>query len=289
MESIQAGGTSETSFILWAGQVVNQTRPITRNVCIPNAPVFRERRRSLAQRCLAQTISSGIPSPAAAEGSPSPAGPALSLLVPSCSASAPGLLCAEDGAKSHRRALPGSPAPTTRPRQHLAGPSRTGPPPPRKVRGVIFESAQNSARLLHKSPYYSSSVGSKSGGGCTSAGALVGSRVFGEGDARRRWRLPGAGCGRPGRSGSAGEGGRGAAAAAAAAVSPFPSPGSAGACSLCPQPWTIFVRTTRETEKERIWGGKERRVPIWSASRLGSRDGKGWWRVLIFPLGEDES
>lgn len=123
--------------------------------------------------------------------------------MPSCSASAPGLFCAEDGAKSHRQALPGPPAATTQPQQHLAGPPRTGPPPARKVQGVIFESSQNSARLLHKSPYYSSSVGSKSGGGCTSAGALVGGRVVGEGDARRRCRVPGAGCGRPGRSGSA--------------------------------------------------------------------------------------
>lgn len=231
-------------------------------VHIECAPYFGSAGGAWLRAAWLQIISSGMPSPAAAEGSPSPAGPVLSLLVPSCSASAPGLFCAEDGAKSHRRALPGPPAPTTQPQQHLAGPPRTGPLPPRKVQGVIFESAQNSARLLHKSPYYSSSVGSKSGGGCTSAGALVGGRVVGEGDARRRWRLPGAGCGRPGRSGSAGEGGRGAAAAAAAAVSPFPSPGSAGACSLCPQPWTIFVRTTRETEKERIWGGKERRVPI---------------------------
>lgn len=224
-------------------------------------PVFRERRRNLAPRCLASDHL--LEDPLAGRGGGQPLSSRTRTFLTGAQLFC---LCPRSvlrrGWGQEPQAFPGSPAPTTQPQQHLAGPPRTGPPPPRKVQGVIFESAQNSARLLHKSPYYSSSVGSKSGGGCTSAGALVGSRVFGEGDARRRWRLPGAGRGRPGRSGSAGEGGRGAAAAAAAAVSPFPSPGSAGACSLCPQPWTIFVRTTRETEKERIWGGKERRVPI---------------------------
>lgn len=80
-----------------------------------------------------------------------------------CPTSAPALFYLEEATKSRSQAPPASP----QPHQHLAGPPRTSPVPPhplppRKVHGIIFEGAQNSARLLHKSPYYSSSVGRKS-------------------------------------------------------------------------------------------------------------------------------
>lgn len=63
-----------------------------------------------------------------------------------------------------------------------------------------------------------------------------------------QWRLP-----ELGRSGSADEGGR---AAAATAVSPFPSPGSAGACSLVPAALDhICQNYSRDGEKRENLGG----------------------------------
>lgn len=137
------------------------------------------------------------------------------------------------------------------PRSHPAtsaapgGTPRPALPLPEKRRGVIFESAQNSARLPHKSPYYSSGVGSKSG----------------EDAARRSPRRRALGAGRCPGLRAAGAGRRKRSRGGGGGSFPFPQPWLRGRMLTVPAAWTIFVRTTRETEKERIWGGKERRVP----------------------------
>lgn len=148
-----------------------------------------------------------------------------------------------DGARSRSRALPG---PIPPPQRHLAGPRGRPCPSPKSGGALFLKAPKNSARLPHKSPYYSSGVGSKSGE--DAARRSPRRRALGAG------RCPGlraAGAGRRKRSRGGGGGGS----------FPFPQPWLRGRMLTVPAAWTIFVRTTRETEKERIWGGKERRVP----------------------------
>lgn len=125
-----------------------------------------------------------------------------------------------------------------------------------------------------KPPYYSPGVGAR--GRCrTSGGAPARGRALGPalGPGAAAARLAGCPALPPRRS-------RGRGRKSERRRRQFPlSPALArrAHAHLCPQPWTIFVRTAREPEKERerIWGGKERRVPSRSASRAGSGAGGG--------------
>lgn len=126
MERIQAGGTLETTFNLETGWVLNETRPITRNISMRNEP----------------SISGALGEP----------GSALPGLRPSpgraLAGSCPGLrtctsitgaelpyLCPSSVLFRRRcqEPQPGSPR-HPQPHQHLAGPPRTSPvrphPPP---------------------------------------------------------------------------------------------------------------------------------------------------------------
>lgn len=107
----------------------------------------------------------GAPSLEAAEGCPSPAACGTCTFLTGAQLSYPCLGSGLGGGRGPgaAEALPGLPAPAALPRRHLAGPPRARPLPRQKAHGIIFESAQNSARPLRKSPYYSSGVGSKSG------------------------------------------------------------------------------------------------------------------------------
>lgn len=184
---------------------------------------------------------------------PPRAGPALSLPVPNSPRSASGRVYAEDGGREPQAGSPRPPG-AHRPASPAPGGTAGGadPRPPRKVHGMIFESARNSGAAAARVSFIippASAV--REGRRCASAAAAAGGRVFGEGDDCRR--LPVAG-------------GWGAAAARAREEErrrrrrrrQFPlSPALArrAHAHLCPQPWTIFVRTTRETEKEREFGG----------------------------------